>query len=344
MLNLPNDIENPKIFEESSDKKPSKPKKVLLSLTEILKKDSDNYVITEDNYKKMVLLVYRIKANVPVIIMGETGCGKTSLIIKLSQLLNNGKILVEKINIHPGITDQEISKKMEEINAKAKGPEYIDEKNKGNKKELWIFFDEINTCLSLSLLTEIFINRSFNGEKLEENIRLIGACNPYRKRTELSERCGLTRENDKDDILVYKVEQLPLSLLYYVFSFGSLKNEDEKKYIRSIIQKLFNEQEDLLCKLTTEAISKCHIFLRDTFKDPSVVSLREIARFTKCVEFFQDYFLKKNNQIKDKIDEEIKKLYKIKSIICSIYLCYYIRLTNDGKRGEFDYTLQKNFT
>jgi hypothetical protein len=233
---------------------------------------------------------------------------------------------------------------MEEINAKAKGQEYIDEKNKGKKKELWIFFDEINTCLSLSLLTEIFINRSFNGEKLEENIRLIGACNPYRKRTELSERCGLTRENDKDDILVYKVEQLPLSLLYYVFSFGSLKNEDEKKYIRSIIQKLFNEQEDLLCKLTTEAISKCHIFLRDTFKDPSVVSLREIARFTKCVEFFQDYFLKKNNQIKDKIDEEIKKLYKIKSIICSIYLCYYIRLTNDGKRGEFDYTLQKNFT
>ena len=95
----------------------------------------------------MVLLVYRIIANVPVIIMGETGCGKTSLIIKLSQLLNNGKILVEKINIHPGITDQEISKKMEEINAKAKGPEYIDEKNKGNKKELWIFFDEIKTFI-----------------------------------------------------------------------------------------------------------------------------------------------------------------------------------------------------
>ena len=46
---------------------------------------------------------------------------------------------------------------MEEINAKAKGPEYIDKKNKGKKKELWIFFDEINTCLSLSLLTEIFI-------------------------------------------------------------------------------------------------------------------------------------------------------------------------------------------
>ena len=56
----------------------------------------------------MLLLVYRIKANVPVIIMGETGCGKTSLIKKLSQILNNGELLVEIINIHPGITDEEI--------------------------------------------------------------------------------------------------------------------------------------------------------------------------------------------------------------------------------------------
>ena len=47
----------------------------------------------------MVLLCYRIIANVPVIIIGETGCGKTSLIIKLSQILNNGEKLVEIINL-----------------------------------------------------------------------------------------------------------------------------------------------------------------------------------------------------------------------------------------------------
>ena len=90
-------------------------------------------------------------------------------------------------------------------------------------KELWAFFDEINTCLSLSILTEIFINRTFNGEKLEDNIRLIGACNPYRLRKKNIERFGLTREDDEDDQFVYKVEQLPQSLLYYVFSFGALK-------------------------------------------------------------------------------------------------------------------------
>ena len=330
MLSLPNDIEND-IKEDKED---------LKSLISILSLETDPYVITDDNYKKMVLLIYRIQADVPVIIMGETGCGKTALIIKLSQLLNNGKKLVEIIKIHPGITDDELCENMRKINEKAKKQEKIDDKH---KKEQWIFFDEINTCLSLTLLTEIFINRTFKGEKLEDNIRLIGACNPYRKKKLNSEKYGLTTDEDEnnDDNLVYKVQQLPESLLYYVFSFGSLTKENEKDYIYSMTKNLFDTPEEELRKLTTEAISESHIFLRKAFgDDPSVVSLREISRFTKCVRFFQDYFLKKNKEEKEKISGNKKKVYKIKSIICSIYLCYYIRLVNTDNRGAFDFKLK----
>ena len=339
ILYLDNEVE-----EDKDDKK---------SLISILNLGNSNYVITEDNYKKMVLLVYRIKANVPVIIMGETGCGKTSLIKKLSQILNNGEELVKIINVHPGTTDEEITKKMEEMNEIAKSKKY-------NKKELWVFFDEINTCPSLALLTEIFVNRAFNGKKLEGNIRLIGACNPYRKRKEDIEICGLIREDDEDeeedikdkmaDKLVYKVEQLPESLLYYVFSFGSISVEDEKKYIGSIIQKLFTPKEEKLHDLTTEAISKCHECLRKSFGDePSIVSLREIARFTSCVEFFKEYFAIREkcddntNNTEKKVDDDINetnKLYKIKGIICSIYICYYTRLTNEDQRNNFQTELR----
>ena len=52
--------------------------------------------------------------------MGETGCGKTSLIKKLNLLLNNDESNLEFIDIHPGITDNIIKKKMIEINQKAK--------------------------------------------------------------------------------------------------------------------------------------------------------------------------------------------------------------------------------
>ena len=177
ILNLPNDLEkdigdkksllsilekkigNGKTLEKDKDNKKSLEKD---------KSDKFNYVITEDNYIKMILLIYRIKADIPVIIMGETGCGKTSLIIKLSQFLNNGEELLGLIHIHSGITDKEIINEMIKMNKIAK-----EEKSKNNK-EFWVFFDEINTCKSLSLLTEIFVNKTFNGEKIEDNIRLIG--------------------------------------------------------------------------------------------------------------------------------------------------------------------------
>ena len=100
--------------------------------------------------------------------MGETGCGKTRLIIKLKQILNNGEISVRIIHMHPWTTDEFICKEMKTINKETK---------KNKEEEIWVLFDEMNSCLSLSLLTETFINRAYNGEEISENIRLIGTCN-----------------------------------------------------------------------------------------------------------------------------------------------------------------------
>ena len=69
----------------------------------IIGEKNNNYVITNDNFKKMVLLLYRIIANVPVIIMGDTGCGKTSLIKVLNQIINGGEFKCERIEIENGV-------------------------------------------------------------------------------------------------------------------------------------------------------------------------------------------------------------------------------------------------
>ena len=321
-------------------------------LLSIIEEKNNNYVITNDNFKKMVLLVYRIIANVPVIIMGDTGCGKTSLIIKLNQIINGGKTCFERkniiqgedkevktlkiINIHPGITDEWLCKEMEKAGRDAEELNYYG-------KELWLFFDEMNTCLSLSLLTQIFINRKYEGKKIHDNIRLIGACNPYRKRKKDKEKCGLSMTNDNDNELVYLVQPFPQSLLYYVFSFGSISEDDEKKYIYSILESSFSEdkeEEKILHDITTDAISKSHIFLRERY-DPSVVSLREIARFTKCIEFFKQYFRIKNTHLDNRRNNEKNNM--LRSIICSIYLCYYIRLTDQKIRTLFESELRPIF-
>ena len=88
VLNLENPVEKKSMINEETN---------LISLLEIIERDK--YVITIDNFRKMILILYRILANIPVILMGETGCGKTALIKKLNQLLNNGKLDLELLKI-----------------------------------------------------------------------------------------------------------------------------------------------------------------------------------------------------------------------------------------------------
>ena len=311
-------LENPIDKEESENKS-------LKSLKTII--DKDKYVITQDNFRKMILILYRILAKIPVILMGETGCGKTALIKKLYQLLNNdeNEEKLKTINIHPGVDDDDLIKKMEGLNEDSK---------KNPEKEIWVFFDEFNTCNSLSLLTEIFINRTFNGNKLNKNIRIIGACNPYRKIRNKQKLCGLTHPND-DKKLIYDVHILPQSLMYYVFNFSSIKTKDEEKYISSIINELFTseENEKYLLGKTTKAISECQTFFRNHF-DSSVVSLREMNRFTIICKFFIENYYPKKNKYEKKVENKI--LEKIKSIIISIYICYYIRLVDQDVKQNFE--------
>jgi len=333
------DLDNP--VEENE--KPSKNKQQkLIPLLNIIEKcnnnnyDNDNkyhdnnkYILTVDNFRKMILILYRIIANIPVILMGETGCGKTALIKKLNQLLNNGELVLQCINIDPSYDEDKLIKEMNVVNENAK---------KRIGQLYWVFFDELNTCDSLSIVTEIFINRSFNGIKLEENIRLIGACNPYRRRPKGSKVCGLTYSNgDNNNDLVYLVNILPQSLMYYVFNFGSLEKKNEDQYISSIISDIIDEEK--LKEETKNIISKCHEYLRNKFDD-SIVSLRELARFKKIYCFFLEYYKKKNKCLQKKSYPESEKL---KSIIISIYLSYYIRLVDGASRSKFNNNFKKDF-
>ena len=102
------DLNNP-IDDEEKEKTHSE----LKSLDDILGKE---YVITPDNFRKMIKIYYRFISNINLILMGETGCGKTLLIFKLYQLLNNGEEIKDyKLNIHGGFTDEDIIKEIEKL-------------------------------------------------------------------------------------------------------------------------------------------------------------------------------------------------------------------------------------
>ena len=361
---------------------------------EELKYYSDSYVFTSDNFIKLILILTRIRANIPVVMMGETGCGKTSLLRVLSKLQNKGELKMKIKNIHAGIEEEDIVRfinnveielideiylkiEIEKINFYQKkseyelmGKKYYDEyqyfeKFRNDLPKLWVFFDEINTCDCLGLLSEILCHHTCKGKKISDDIVFFAACNPYRLITKQIEEVGLlNKKKHKKRNYVYSVNPLPHSLLNFVFDFGNLKKDDEFKYIKCIVEKAFESYKKIndsqgLIDISTNCIFLCQNFIRD-YSDVSAVSLREIRRFDLLFHYFMKYFnIKKEvfNEIKDEnikmqinipeyitnfLSKEEKQLC-IDSINLSLYMCYYIRVADKALRKNLTEKLNPYF-
>jgi len=295
-----------------------------------------NYIFVADNFIKMVRILLNIEAKIPVILMGETGVGKTKLLEMLATLYGQGILHWHRLQIHAGTTDKKIVEFIEKVTE--------EEKDKDKNQKVWIFLDEINTCNSLGLITEIMCNHTYLGKPIEERFVFLGACNPYRVINKKMRESGLVyynlKEKNKLNNLVYTVNPLPHSLLNFIFDFGSLKPKDEKKYIKntviSILSKIrgkiindINDNElNNITNETIECISICHDYIREIY-DKSSVSMREIRRFGIFFEYFIKYF-------KGKGYDRMKW-----SLNMTIYLCYYLRINDKNCRKELVNKLNK---
>ena len=232
-----------------------------------------DYVLTPDNFLKMALIMNRTKANISVVIMGETGCGKTSLVKYLAT-----KVLkqdFDSFNLHAGITESTFLKRMTQYFDRAKALDHA-------KSNLWLFLDEFNTCDSIGLISEMICNGTLLGNPLPKNLRLIAACNPYKIKSVTIE-IGLVQKKTSAR-LVHKVHPLPHSLMDFVWDYGYLNQNEEKKYIVNMIGML--RFDNKTSKMLTELVSEVQEFIRKK-EDSSSVSLRDVNRFKQVFTWFK---------------------------------------------------------
>src|SRR5437868_10802700 len=105
------------------------------------------------------------------------------------------EVQFEVLSLHAGISEEIIIKFMNDALIKAE------------KGEIWLFFDEINTCNHIGLLADLISHRILNGKTIHSNIRLFSACNPYRLRTRAQTEAGLTdkvKKYEEQSNLVYQ--------------------------------------------------------------------------------------------------------------------------------------------
>lgn len=258
----------------------------------------ETYQLTMDNILKMMAIHMRFRCGIPVIIMGETGCGKTRLIKFMCELQRCGNPAdnMKLVKVHGGTTPDLIYAKVQEA-------ESIASLNKEEHDlDSVIFFDEANTTEAISCLKEVLCDNSVQGHKLkpQSGLQVIAACNPYRKHSdamiERLEGAGLgyivkaSQTQDKMGSiplrqLVYRVHALPPSMVPLVWDFGQLDDETEKMYIHQIVKSVAenNSINKEYIKMMTDILSASQCYMRKRKDECSFVSLRDVER---CMQLF----------------------------------------------------------
>ena len=232
-----------------------------LDAPRMINQDPDaTYELTLDNCLKIMAIHMRFRCNLPVVITGETGCGKTRLMKFFSDLHLDPKVLnvthLIHFKIHGGITALDIENKLERAEKIAK----LNKNKIGDGKKsasAILFFDEANTTEDIGLIKEIMCDGTCNGRKIDMStgLKLVAAINPYRKHSDEMirklEEAGLgfffsasDSLSDKEKLgqipmrqLVYRVQPLPSSMVPLVWDFGQLDSNTERAYIKQMIIK-----------------------------------------------------------------------------------------------------------
>eukprot|EP00051_Salpingoeca_urceolata_P024164 m.421491 g.421491 ORF g.421491 m.421491 type:complete len:4954 (-) comp20197_c0_seq2:49-14910(-) len=242
------------------------------------------YCMTGDAILKMVAIFCRLRTGIPVVLMGEAGCGKTQLIKFLCAFIN-APLMV--LNVHGGTTELAIVTFFEEAKQALAD---------GTSEEVYVFLDEINTCPHVGLFTEILVSRSIHGRRIPEGLHVLAALNPYRLRPEGQETPGLAFQMHNaadnspiDDLarLVYRVYNVPESLLQFCFDYGSLENKVERLYIDAMIRRKFPILTQSYKHVLTELLFQSQEYVRHVEGDCSATSLRDVKR---CLNLCADWF------------------------------------------------------
>lgn len=99
------------------------------------------------------MILQKIRLREPVILMGETGTGKTYLVKYIAEVLFGSRSCFRPFIFHFGVEECVFVEFMEQV---------IDEAVSTPSRVFWVFFDEFNTSDLQAHIAELLIDRKFS--------------------------------------------------------------------------------------------------------------------------------------------------------------------------------------
>lgn len=276
--------------------------KLLCALTNVSKTEAEadallaggRFAVTGRALLKILAICMRIRCGIPVVLLGECGCGKTYSVKFIAAWLN---LKLFCLDVHGGTEERDVLGVIQSAEewASATGEKVV------------VFLDEINACAHLGLMEEVLVQRRAFGRRIDDRLVLVAALNPYRLVSNVkADTAGLKFTAAANGTalapgknLVYLVHPVPSSLAFLAFDYGALQPAEENKYIASMAYNILSAAAaDKFPKLADKALNSnmlaylvewvaaAQAFVRDSEADVSAASLRDAQRMLQLTCWF----------------------------------------------------------
>eukprot|EP00760_Papus_ankaliazontas_P011055 PhM_4_TR14640/c0_g1_i1/m.34004 len=192
-------------------------------------------VVTVDMLARLIAMKMRVVSGIPVVWVGETGCGKTHAVQLFARASGFGLFT---ININASLTAQDLWEALQPAIARAL---------EKPRTSVAVQLDEFNSFADTWVIKQLLVDHTILGRRLPRNVTFIGIMNPMRYRTqeqlfafESVDRLGglnySSFENSPgsprtsettvahNSVPVYHVNKVPESIMSLAWDFGSVAN------------------------------------------------------------------------------------------------------------------------
>ena len=328
------------------------------------------YSYTLHNIEMFLHIIYRIYSNLPIVMMGETGSGKTYSVDFLKEVIGPQTMLLKRC--FDGGTEERDIKQYVNENIKAFKSFHTDEELENNQCQIIFFFDEVNTAPCQWFIKDLVIDRFLDGKKIPDYVKFICAMNPKRLLPDcVKQRLrGLEQKHQSElSNLVYKVRQIPESFVPYIFSadaprtlpkgIENVSNYDDLSEFEKVCEKVIDQKLDveplpLYKKLSTgkmihfsasSSYSVCFDFkffsqssdstMKMIFKDDTSIRTQKVHSFISRLNAYAGrlFINKKDGIYKDNSFMSIRESERCANLMRWFY-----------KKGIYEFSTSKNWS